>query len=60
MSNGARLVSARLPMTKMPNATAARTTYQRCWLSCARTMLTMLSEPAIRITLTRISVTATS
>jgi hypothetical protein len=31
-----------------------------CELSCARTMLTMLSDPAIMMTLTSVSVTATS
>ena len=60
MSNGARLVSARLPMTKIPNASGCTNAYHRCELSCARTMLTMLSEPAMRITLTRVNVTATS
>src|SRR6185436_4258331 len=60
MSNGARLVSARLPMTKITNATGCTNTYQTPELSCARTMLTMLSEPDMRITLTSVSVTATS
>src|SRR3954452_2176974 len=60
MSNGARLVSARLPMTKMPNANGCTNAYQSPCASCALTMLTMLSEWDIRITLTRVRVTATS
>ena len=61
MSNGARLVSARPPMKKMherqrlhehePDVLAV--------LRVARCS-TMLSEPAIRMTLTSVSVTATS
>ncbi len=60
MSKGARLVSARLPMMKIPNASGWMKANHTRALSCARTMLTMLSEPAIRITLTSVSVTATS
>src|SRR5581483_10785370 len=59
-SNGARFVSARPPISTMTNATGCTNTYQTCWSYCALTMLTMLSEPAIRITLTSVSVTATS
>src|SRR6185436_5770083 len=59
-SNGARLVSARLPMTKITNATGCTNPNQTCALYCALTMLTMLSEPDIRMTLTSVSVTATS
>src|SRR5258708_5386163 len=60
MSNGARLVSARLPMKKMTNASGCTNANHRCELSCARTMLTMLNELDIRMTLTSVSVTATS
>src|SRR5882672_1467912 len=59
-SNGARLVSARPPINTSTNATGCANTYQMCWLYCALTMPTMLSVPAIMITLTRVSVTATS
>ena len=34
MSNGARLVSARLPMMKMPNANGCTNANQTCELSC--------------------------
>src|SRR5262245_55379991 len=59
-SNGARLVSARPPISTMTKATGCAITYQTCWLYCALTMPTMLSVPATRITLTSVSVTATS
>ena len=59
-SNGARFVSARPPMSTRTNATGCAITYHTCWLYCASTMPTMLSVPAIRITLTSVSVTATS
>ena len=60
MSKGARLVSARPPMKKITKATGWMNANHTCWLSCARTMLTMLSEPATMMTLTSVSVTATS
>src|SRR5262245_53466465 len=59
-SKGARFVSARPPINTMTNAIGCANTYQRCWLYCALTMPTMLSDPAIMITLTSVSVTATS
>src|SRR2546428_3144046 len=59
-SNGARLVSARPPMKKIRKATGCTNAYHTRWLYCALTMPTMLSEPAMRITLTSVSVTATS
>src|SRR4029077_20529836 len=60
MSNGARLVSASPPMKKMTTASGGANAYHTWPVSCAGTMLTMLSEPAIRITLTSVRVTATS
>ena len=60
MSNGARLVSASPPMKKMTNATGCTNANHTRPLYCALTMLTMLSEPDIRMTLTSVSVTATS
>ena len=59
-SNGARLVSASPPINTITKAAGWATTYHTCWLYCALTMPTMLSVPAIMITLTSVSVTATS
>src|SRR5947208_11578558 len=59
-SKGARLVSASPPISTRTNASGCAKTYQTCWLYCALTMPTMLSVPATRITLTSVSVTATS
>src|SRR5438034_4845129 len=59
-SNGARLVSARPPMKKITNATGWTNANHIRRLYCALTMPTMLSVPATRMTLTSVSVTATS
>ncbi len=59
-SKGARLVSASPPMKKMTKATGCTNTYQNPAAYCDSTIFTMLSVPAVMITLTSVIVTATS
>ena len=59
-SNGARLVSASPPMSTSTNATGCTNPNHRPASSWASTMPTMLRVPAVRMTLTRVIVTAIS